>query len=122
VAIPKLPNYLRTYRKRCGFSQEDLAYLAKVNGKASWCKLERFIREPSYRTAVACEEAFGVPACQLFAGIDASARTGTRRRMRNLRHRLVARAEGAHYLHRVTQKIHWLGLRLGQLFPSVPTL
>jgi DNA-binding XRE family transcriptional regulator len=77
VAIAKLPNYLRAYRKRCGFSQEELAYAVQLSGKSEWCELERFHREPSFRTASACGYAFGVPIAKLFPGIDASTKRET---------------------------------------------
>ena len=71
----KLPNYLRTYRKRCGFSQEELAYLVKLNDKSAWCNLESYRRQASLRTALACEEVFDVPVSELFAGTkEATAR------------------------------------------------
>jgi transcriptional regulator with XRE-family HTH domain len=120
VANQKLPNYLRAYRKRCGLSQEDLAYLVKLNDKSAWSNLERFRRQPSLRTALACEEVFGVPASQLFAGTKVSAARETTRRMRVLRNRLAADATIAGYLHRhVTQKLQWLSERVGEIIPNL---
>jgi transcriptional regulator with XRE-family HTH domain len=118
VAISKLPNYLRAHRKRCGLSQSELAYLVKLNDKSAWSNLERFRRQPSLRTALACEEVFGVPACQLFAGIKASADRETTRRMRLLRRRLAASGGAGRCLHRLRQKIQWLARRLGELLPN----
>lgn len=119
VANAKLPNYLRAYRKRCGFSQEELAYLVKLHDKSAWSNLERFHRQPTLRTALACEEVFGVPASQLFAGIKVSAGRATTRRMRALRNRLVARTSTGGCLQRLTQKLQWLGHRLGALVPNL---
>jgi transcriptional regulator with XRE-family HTH domain len=99
----KLPNYLRAYRRRCGLSQSDLAYIVKLSGKSEWCELERFHREPSYRTARACAKALGVPTSQLFAGIDVSTDRETIRRMRKLRSRLAAKADAAGF----GQKFGW---------------
>ncbi|MFI5093755.1 MAG: helix-turn-helix transcriptional regulator [Candidatus Acidiferrales bacterium] len=116
----KLPNYLRAYRKRCGLSQEDLAYLVKLTDKSAWSNLERFRRQPSLRTALACEEVFGVPASQLFAGTKVSASRETTRRMRVLRNRFAADATIVGYLHRhVTQKLQWLSQRMGQIIPNL---
>jgi transcriptional regulator with XRE-family HTH domain len=81
VTNHRLPNYLRAYRKKCGFSQEELAYAVKLNDKSAWCNLERFRRQPSLRTALACEEFFDVPVSRLFAGTKVSAARETRRRM-----------------------------------------
>jgi transcriptional regulator with XRE-family HTH domain len=117
VACAKLPNYLRAYRKRCGLSQEELAYLVKLNDKSAWCNLERFHRQPSLRTALACEEVFGVPASQLFAGTKVEAARDTRRRMHRLRHRLAGNDGTTVCLHRLKQKLQWLGQRLGEVIP-----
>lgn len=114
----KLPNYLRSYRKRCGLSQSELAYLVKLADKSAWSNIERFHRQPSLRTALACEEVFGVPASQLFAGIKASADRETIRRMRLLRRRLDASRGAGRCLHRLAQKIQWLVHRLGALIPN----
>ncbi|MBZ5722932.1 MAG: helix-turn-helix transcriptional regulator [Acidobacteriia bacterium] len=114
----QLPNYLRAYRKRCGFSQEELAYLVKLNGKSAWSNLERFRRQPSLRTALACEEVFGIPASRLFAGIRMSAGRETTRRMRALRHQLAAERNTGSCLRRAMQKLQWLSQRLGRFIPS----
>jgi DNA-binding XRE family transcriptional regulator len=119
VASPKLPNYLRAYRKRCGLSQEDLAYAVKLSGKSEWCEIERYRRQPSFRTAVACEQVFGVPASQLFAGAAASTAMETRRRLRTLRSRLAAKARVDDCLQRhITQKLQWLSQRLAEFIPN----
>jgi len=115
----QLPNYLRTYRKRSGFSQEELAYAVQLSDKSEWCKLERFRREPSYRTARACGYAFGVPAAKLFPGIDASTKRETARRMQKLRSRLAAKVDAGYFQRRITQKLEWLGQRLKELIPSI---
>lgn len=116
AANQKLPNYLRAYRKRSGLSQQDLAYAVKLSGKSEWCELERFRRQPSYRTAAACAKVFGVPASELFAGIDVSTRRETSRRLRTLKRRLAARVCSSERLRRrIVRKIEWLAERLGNL-------
>jgi transcriptional regulator with XRE-family HTH domain len=115
----QLPNYLRTYRKRCGLSQSDLAYVVNLSGKSEWCQLERFHREPSYRTAKACGYAFGISTSKLFPGVDASTKKETARRMRKLRSRLAAKADATECVQRrITQKLDWLGQRLRELIPN----
>ena len=113
----QLPNYLRAYRKRCGLSQQELAYLVKLSDKSAWSNLERFHRQPTLRTALACEEVFGVSASQLFAGVKTVTGRETRRRMRTLRCRLAARGSAVACLRRFQQKIQWLGHRLGEIIP-----
>jgi transcriptional regulator with XRE-family HTH domain len=117
MATQKLPNYLRAHRRRSGFSQEELAYVVQLHDKSAWCNLERFRRQPSLDTALACEEFFGVPVAQLFAGTKVSVSRETRRRMRSLHHRLTLKASASACLHHLGHKLHWLGHRLGDLIP-----
>lgn len=65
----RLPNYLRTYRKRSGFSQEDLAFLLGVRSGAKVSRYERFARLPGLPTALAYEAIFQVPMRELFGGV-----------------------------------------------------
>ena len=90
MAVHKLDNYLRTYRRRAGYSQDEIVCLlgAKSGTKAS-C-YERFRRTPSLETALAYEAIFGVPVRELFAGVSARAQRLTRRRAHLLRKRLPA--------------------------------
>jgi transcriptional regulator with XRE-family HTH domain len=54
----KFSNYLRANRKRLGLSQEDVAYLLGADSGAKVCRYEQFVREPSLKTALACEAVF----------------------------------------------------------------
>ena len=65
----RLPNYLRTYRKRCGFSQREIAMLLGTGSGSKVSHYERFLREPALRNALRCEIIFDVPVRELFAGI-----------------------------------------------------
>jgi len=65
----RLPNYLRTHRKRAGLSQDEVAYLLGCRSGAKVSRYERLARRPSLETAFAYEAVFGVPARELFAGI-----------------------------------------------------
>jgi len=64
----KLENYLRTYRKRSGLSQDELAFLLGCQNGIKVSRYERFARKPSLETLFAYEKVFGVPARELFAG------------------------------------------------------
>lgn len=66
---PQLPNYLRAQRKRLSLSQEEVAFLLGAESGAKVCRYERFAREPSLRTALACEAIFQRPVRELFAGL-----------------------------------------------------
>lgn len=64
----RLPNYLRTFRKRAGFSQDEIAFLLGVQSGSKVCRYERFVREPSPQAIFAYEVIFNTAAEQLFGG------------------------------------------------------
>jgi transcriptional regulator with XRE-family HTH domain len=64
----KLENYLRTYRKKSGLSQEEVAFLLDCKNATKVSRYERFARKPSLETLFAYEVVFGAPARELFAG------------------------------------------------------
>jgi len=66
---PQLPNYLRCNRKRLALSQDEVAFLLGVQSGAKVCRDERFVREPSLKTALAYEAIFEKPARELFNGL-----------------------------------------------------
>lgn len=68
----RLPNYLRSNRKRLALSQNEVAFLLGVQGGAKVCRYERFTREPSLKAALAFEVIFQRPASELFGGLYAS--------------------------------------------------
>ena len=64
----KLQNYLRTYPKRSGLSQDEVAFLLGGQSGTKVSRYERFTRKPSLESLFAYELVFGVPARELFAG------------------------------------------------------
>ena len=69
MALQKLPNYLKTHRKRAGLSQDEVAFLLGLKAGARVCRDERFTQIAGLRTAFAYEIVFNTPASELFAGI-----------------------------------------------------
>lgn len=65
----KLETYLRTYRKRSGLTQDELATLSGCKSGVSICEYERLKGQPSLETALACQAIFGVSVEELFPGI-----------------------------------------------------
>ncbi len=65
----RLRNYLRTYRKRPGFTQGETAFLLGCKSGAKVSHYEHFGREPSLKTALACEIIFQKPIREIFPGI-----------------------------------------------------
>ena len=90
MAIHKLENYLKTYRKRAGISQREMDFLLGAHGGSKTSRYEHFKRTPNLETAFACEALFHAPARELFAGVYARAERRTIHRARSLRKRLAA--------------------------------
>src|SRR3954454_6389361 len=64
-----LHNYLRTYRKRTGLSQTEMAFLLGCANGAKVSRYEHGARRPNLATALACEVILRVALPELFAGM-----------------------------------------------------
>jgi transcriptional regulator with XRE-family HTH domain len=64
-----LKTYLRTFRRRAGLSQADVAMLLGESSRHRVSDYERALAEPSLEAAIACEIVFGEPIAELFAGV-----------------------------------------------------
>jgi len=69
---PRLENYLKTYRRKSGLTQSEVAFLLGWKNGAQLSRYEKRHTLPPLRTALACEAIFGVPAGELFAGLRKS--------------------------------------------------
>lgn len=87
MAVP-LHNYLRTYRKRSGLSQDEVAFLLGVRCGTKISRYERSARKPGLEAALAYELVFDVPARRLFAGMFRKVEAATIRRAKALIRRL----------------------------------
>jgi transcriptional regulator with XRE-family HTH domain len=85
-----LHNYLRTYRKRMGLSQDEVAFLLGVQSGTKVSRHERNVREPGLETALAYEVVLGAPVRELFAGVFEKVEAITLRRARVLARKLSA--------------------------------
>lgn len=88
MATHKLDNYLRTYRKRAGLSQNEIAYLLGTRDGNQPSRYERLARVPSLETALAYEAIFQKPVSELFAGVYERAERTAARRARLMKKRL----------------------------------
>ena len=91
MPLQKLPNYLRTYRKRAGLSQDEVAYVLGCKSGSKISRYERFARIPTLETTFAYEALFKVPASELFSGIFQKVEADTAKRAKVLA-RKIARA------------------------------
>jgi transcriptional regulator with XRE-family HTH domain len=80
----KLPNYLRTFRRRAGLTQKELAFLLGCNTAAKVSRYEHFHREPSLCVILACQAIFDAPINDLFDGIYFGVRKEVAHRARAL--------------------------------------
>lgn len=67
----RVKTYLRTFRRRSGLTQAEVAFLLGAEDGAQVSRYERLSRKPSFRTALGLQAVFGVPADQLAPGISA---------------------------------------------------
>lgn len=111
----RLPNYLRTYRKHSGLSQGEVAFLIRLKDKSDLSRYERSARQPSLRTALACQEVYGEPVSELFAGLSDSVARDSRSQMKKLQTRLQARFEPQSTGGRIMQKFQWISQRLREV-------
>lgn len=99
-------NYIRTFRRRCGLTQQDMAFLFAIGDGTAIGRYERGRRMPSLRAALACQVILGAAVHDLFPDIYHEVEFVTR----NQAHRLIEalRADGP-YTERTRQKLAVLG-------------
>jgi len=91
VAKQRLQHYLRTYRRRSGFSQEEIAQLLGASSGTKVSRYESFRRCPSVITVFAYEVIFNQPARELFAGFYDGVHQEVRQRAERLAKALAER-------------------------------
>jgi transcriptional regulator with XRE-family HTH domain len=64
----RLENYVRTYRKRSGLTQDEVAFLLGCGSGTKVSRYERYTRKPNLETLFGYELLFGAPGRELFAG------------------------------------------------------
>ncbi len=111
MATPKLENYLRTYRKQSGLTQGEVGFLLGSENGDQVSRYERRRRLPPLETALACEEIFGVPVSELFAGVRQAAGRDIAKRRLALRARLQAKTPRASGALLAAHKLRSLGER-----------
>jgi transcriptional regulator with XRE-family HTH domain len=97
----KVQSYVRTYRKRTGLTQEDVAFLLGVNSGTKLSHYERLHRTPSLRTAFALEVIFGKPPKKLLPGAYAKVELETIKRAQMLSRKLDKKTPTSKLNHRL---------------------
>ena len=93
MATPRLENYLRTYRKQSGLTQDEVGFLLGRHNGAQVSRYEKRHRLPPLETALACEEIFGIPVSELFAGVRQAVGRDIEKRRLEVRARLQVQAK-----------------------------
>lgn len=83
-----LPNYLRTHRRKAGFTQNETAFLIGLKSGDKVSGYENFRRLPNLKTVFACEVISQLPARELFAGVFEVVERETIKRARELSKKL----------------------------------
>ncbi len=80
----RLQHYLRTFRRRSGFSQQEIALLLGTSSGTKVSRYEGFKRFPSVISIFAYEIIFNQPIRELFAGTYTLVRRDVRARAEQL--------------------------------------
>jgi transcriptional regulator with XRE-family HTH domain len=110
--MPKPYNFLKTCRQRAGLTQAEAAKLIGSRDRLQFARYERHLVDPPLAAAVACEQLFGVPVSELFAGVDEEVGAATRRRCRSFKERLKLALALEPNNGRLLQKLEWIAERL----------
>jgi len=108
MATRKLENYLRTYRKRSGLTQREMAFLLGCQTGAQVSRYEKRRRVPPLQTALACEAIFGIPVSELFAGLREEAEKEIAGQLVRLRSKLETQACGGREARLASRKLEWM--------------
>src|SRR6202521_2789607 len=111
MATPRLANYLRAYRKKAGLTQGEVGFLLGSKNGAQVSRYEKRHRLPPLATALACEEIYGVPVSELFAGIRQTVGRDILKRREELRARLQTKTANTRDARMTAHKLRSLGER-----------
>src|SRR5262245_29197789 len=100
----RLPNYLRTYRKRAYLTQDEVSFLLGTTSGTRVSRYEQFRREPTLDTALAYGIIFKVPPEQLFAGLHRR----IEKEIRDRASKLALKIDGEHPSPAARQKLEVL--------------
>lgn len=107
----RLENYLRSYRKESGLSQDEVAFMLGCENGTQVSRYEKRRRLPPLETALACEAIFGVPVAELFVGMRQSVGKDIAKRRLELRSRLQAKTLKGSAAQVAAHKLRWLADR-----------
>ena len=108
MASHQLENYLKTYRRKSGLTQREVAYLLGWKNGAQLSRYEKRHTLPPLRTALAYEAIFKIPVAGLFAGVRNSVGRDVVTRVDELVAGLQEKNEKGRPRRLTTRKLCWL--------------
>lgn len=85
-----LEDYLRTYRKRSGLTQTDVAFLLGSSDRMKVARYELRVQRPGLETLLAYEVIFRIPVEELFPGVYQKVERETIARAQSLAQKLAS--------------------------------
>lgn len=107
MSTSSINNYLRTYRKRAGLTQGEVAFLLGCKDAGQVSRYERSRWLPTLRTALACASILQTPLEKLFAGVQQEVDREASERRAKLRLNLEAHLQGGK-AKPASKKLRWL--------------
>lgn len=104
----RLQNYLRTYRRKSGLTQREVAFLLGRKNGAQLSRYEKQRRLPPLRTALAFEAIYKIPLAELFAGLRESVGHDTAERIAVLNADFQADSDSKRQRRLVARKRSWI--------------
>ncbi len=118
MASHQLENYLKTYRRKSGLTQREVAFLLGWKNGAQLSRYEKHHTLPPLRTALAYEAIFKIPVTELFAGIRNSVDRDIATRVDTLVAGLQGKNEKGRRGRLTARKLCWLSQTHGRDLPS----
>ncbi len=108
MASHQLENYLKTYRRKSGLTQREVAFLLGWKNGAQLSRYEKGHTLPPLRTALAYQAIFKIPVAELFAGIRSSVDQDTSTRVDELVAGLQEKNQKGRQRRLTARKLDWL--------------
>jgi transcriptional regulator with XRE-family HTH domain len=108
MTTPHASSYLRTYRKKAGLSQNDLADILGLVNELQISRHERSLTLPLFLTAISYEVIFHVPIAELFPGLYETVRQNVEMRLGELEEQLHQSSAKGREATVIARKLEWL--------------
>jgi transcriptional regulator with XRE-family HTH domain len=118
MAAHRLANYLKTYRKKTGLSQREVAFLLGWKCGEQVSRYEKRHHLPSLRIALACAAVLNIPVTELFAGANDVIDREIQPRLATLRADLEKKGRQGKEGRLTTRKLAWISQHHGRAFTS----